>query len=131
MSCTKEEIERKRLVALQKRQSKLSSLNNVENSPIKLMKLGQGQPNFQQRTTNVPMKNINHNTSQTFHPYDKPETSNHSFNNVMLSKVVSGTVYLISDDRFEVNPSEFCGPLINVFKTIPSKNYGEFLHFAL
>lgn len=122
MSCTKEEIERKRLAALQKRQNKLFSNDQSNmNSPIKsspgpsgsgklsLLKFGAGK---------------SYNSNRT-HPYSKPNAGGTENNvvNVPVGKVISGTVYLISEDRFEVNPSDFCTPLINIFKSLPSKSY--------
>ncbi|XP_075980389.1 SWI/SNF-related matrix-associated actin-dependent regulator of chromatin subfamily A-like protein 1 [Anticarsia gemmatalis] len=119
MACSKEEIERKRLAALQKRQIKLT--NNL-NSPVKV------NPAPSARTPEPskwgPAKSFQLNTNRS-HPYAKPNVSPQSpqVNNVPVGKVVSGTVYLISEDRFEVNPSEFCAPLINIFKSLPSKSY--------
>ncbi|CAH0755971.1 unnamed protein product [Diatraea saccharalis] len=118
MSCTKEEIEKKRLAALQKRQSKLQPQPNTlfkttvhETSPA---------------STSGIFKSITANNNKTFHPYAKQKAENNIQTQntfVPTGKVISGTVYLISEDRFEVNPSEFCSPLINIFKRIPSKNY--------
>lgn len=124
MACTKEEIEKKRLAALQKRQSKLMYQNNTAHySPVKLNSEASGGPSvlYYQQYTPDRVKNYNYNASKTLHPYARPE------NNMSppVSKVVSGSIYLISDNRFEVNPSEFCTPLINIFKTIPSRNYGK------
>lgn len=73
MSCSHQEIESKRLAALQKLQNKAG-----------------GAP--------------------------QPE-------NMVEPKVVSATVYLISEDRFEVNPSEFSSPLVNVFKTLNTRRF--------
>ncbi|XP_068617789.1 SWI/SNF-related matrix-associated actin-dependent regulator of chromatin subfamily A-like protein 1 [Battus philenor] len=106
MSCSKEEIERKRLAAIQKRQNKVASINNFENKPF---------------VSNLksPSSLINEQR-KVFHPYKKLE---HNTPEIIPSKVVSGTIYLISENRFEVNPSEFCTPLINIFKTISSRIY--------
>lgn len=122
MACTKEEIEKKRLAALQKRQSKLMYQNNALCSPLKLNSEASGGPSvsFNQQFTPSRVKNFNY-ARKTFHPYARPENNT----STPVSKVVSGSVYLISDSRFEVNPSEFCTPLINIFKAIPSKNYGK------
>lgn len=111
MSCTKEEIERKRLAAMLKRKNKSNSpfkLKNTENSPTTQCKVG-------------PVKSLLTAASTTAHPYARHEREN----TVPIGKVVSGTICLISEERFEVNPSEFCTPLINVFKSIPSRNYGN------
>lgn len=126
MSCTKEEIERKRLAALQKRKSK-SCQNAAQFSPPH--KFNSPTPGYSSAPCNQPsragpVRSLINNGTKTFHPYSKPEVN--FDNNVPVNKVVSGTVYLISEDRFEVNPSEFCTPLINIFKTIPSRNYGKY-----
>lgn len=128
MACTKEEIEKKRLAALQKRQSKLTNQNNALNfSAANFYSKASGEPSvsYYQQSTPGPVKNYTYNASRTFHPYAKPENSTSKCNELPISKVVSGTIYLISDKRFEVNPSEFCTPLINIFKSIPSRSYGK------
>ncbi|XP_045537355.1 SWI/SNF-related matrix-associated actin-dependent regulator of chromatin subfamily A-like protein 1 isoform X2 [Papilio machaon] len=111
MSCSKEEIERKRLAAIQKRQTKLSSPNSPLGN-ISISNTTQGSPSF-------TAQNIN--GRKLYHPYKKPEINESE--NIPVTKVVSGTIYLISESRFEVNPSEFCVPLINIFKSISSKCY--------
>ncbi|KAG6450653.1 hypothetical protein O3G_MSEX006680 [Manduca sexta] len=112
MSCTKEEIEKKRLAALQKRLSKLEN-NSLPMSPNRL-----------QGTYASPIRS-SFNSRQSFQPYARNSVTNnaHTECSVPVDKVVTGTVYLISEDRLEVNPSEFCSPLINIFSKIPSKSY--------
>ncbi|XP_063386918.1 SWI/SNF-related matrix-associated actin-dependent regulator of chromatin subfamily A-like protein 1 [Cydia fagiglandana] len=118
MACTKEEIERKRLAALQKRQNKAQDQNkSIVSSPSPISTPSPRTPLRQSWAGPVRNSGNFGNGNRTFHPYAKPESS------VPVTKVVSGTVYLISEERFEVNPSEFCPPLINVFKSIPSKSY--------
>ncbi|XP_038222560.1 SWI/SNF-related matrix-associated actin-dependent regulator of chromatin subfamily A-like protein 1 [Zerene cesonia] len=113
MACSKEEIERKRLAALEKIKNKLSqsAQQNVNKSP---------GPSYTNNFSRYPRDISN---SNAFHPYTRNDKNNSVESYVPVTKVVSGTVYLISEDRFEVNPSEFCTPLINIFKTIPSKSY--------
>lgn len=112
--CSREEIERKRLAALQKRQNKfVISNNNGETSP------GHSHAG--------PIRNIPGIFHKSFQPYPKSSPSKQPDVSVPITKVVSGTVYLISEDRFEVNPSEFCIPLINIFKSIPTRSYGKCL----
>lgn len=128
MACTKEEIEKKRLAAKQKLLSKLANQNNASNcSPVKLNSVASGIPSvsYYQQSTPSRVKNCNYNASTTLHPYFKPEYKTSMYNTMPISKVVSGTIYLTSDNRFEVNPSEFCTPLINIFKSITSRNYGK------
>ncbi|XP_061718834.1 SWI/SNF-related matrix-associated actin-dependent regulator of chromatin subfamily A-like protein 1 isoform X2 [Cydia pomonella] len=123
MACTKEEIERKRLAALQKRQNKAQDQNkSFVSSPSPISTPSPRTPLRQPWAGPVRNSGNFANGNRSFHPYAKPESSG-SETSVPVTKVVSGTVYLISEDRFEVNPSEFCPPLINVFKTIPSKSY--------
>lgn len=131
MSCTKQEIERKRVAAIQKRQSKISNSLPQRNIP-------QSSNNFSPSKSNIfnplpssssagPNKPISLNQQRQFHPYQKPEVNSKADNSIVINaKVISGTVYLISEERFEVNPSEFCVPLINIFKTIPSRSYGNY-----
>ncbi|KAJ8715243.1 hypothetical protein PYW08_005224 [Mythimna loreyi] len=121
MSCSKEEIERKRLAALQKRQNLLSNSNFNQSSPNKPYANQSGTPTAS--SSNGGYKSFTPNSNRS-HPYAQARTSRCSEeNHVPVGKVVSGTVYLISEDRFEVNPSEFCSPLINIFKSLPSKSF--------
>ncbi|XP_013148259.1 PREDICTED: SWI/SNF-related matrix-associated actin-dependent regulator of chromatin subfamily A-like protein 1 isoform X2 [Papilio polytes] len=111
MSCSKEEIERKRLAAIQKRQLKLSSPSSPLGN-ISISNTTQNSPSF--TSQNITGRKL-------YHPYKKPEIN--ETENIPVTKVISGTIYLISEGRFEVNPSEFCVPLINIFKSLPSKCY--------
>ncbi|XP_022822722.1 SWI/SNF-related matrix-associated actin-dependent regulator of chromatin subfamily A-like protein 1 [Spodoptera litura] len=120
MSCSKEEIERKRQAALQKRQNLLANRNTpVKPNPTQSAQCRSPLPS----SSNSGFKSFTSYSNRS-HPYAKPNVSGGvQENNVPVGKVVSGTVYLISEDRFEVNPSEFCTPLINIFKSLPSKSY--------
>ncbi|CAH4029910.1 unnamed protein product [Pieris brassicae] len=111
MACTKEEIERKRLAALQKIKNRTQSYQNKATPGT----------STSQHSVYGPLKECSSNHS--FHPYLKKENSVPVDTFVPVTKVVSGALSLVSEDRFEVNPSEFCSPLINIFKSIPSKNY--------
>ncbi|CAH0725522.1 unnamed protein product, partial [Brenthis ino] len=163
MTCTKEEIERKRLAALEKRQNKLSK------NPA-------GKPFVSERSNFGPVRSTSENRANIgFHPYanrgnihtaenvlttftksltvtcnrnqnnlspttdklsgqfiEQPNSDSHKAlnpNTIRLgptpsqSQGVSVKVYLISEHRFEVSISEFCIPLINIFKTIPSGTF--------
>ncbi|KAI5637782.1 hepA-related protein (HARP) domain-containing protein [Phthorimaea operculella] len=126
MSCSIEEIEKKRLAALQKRQSKVIQQNNTAtSSPVKFQAFSSPSPSgpTNQRSSVGPIKSFTNSSNKSYHPYAKPQNNGFSGNTVPVTKVVSGTIYLVSEDRFEVNPSEFCTPLINIFKTIPSRSY--------
>lgn len=122
MACSKEEIERKRLAALQKRQSNLTS--KINNSPFSPGTSYGNHASSAGPSQAGPAKSFSSNTQKSYHPYTKPSNNIKEANTVPVTKIVSGTVYLISEERFEVNPSEFCTPLINIFKTMPSKSYG-------
>lgn len=41
---------------------------------------------------------------------------------------VTCTIQMVSIDRFEVVPSKYLGPVIDVFKTIPTRRYGKLIH---
>lgn len=120
MSCSKQEIERKRLEALQRRQNKLSS--TITSSSQCSSSNGYSQKITETNSKIGPIKFVN-NVSTAYHPYSRQTPSQVPSSH---NKVVSGTVYLISEERFEINPSEFCIPLINIFKTISSRSYGKF-----
>lgn len=123
MSCSREEIEKKRLAALQKRQTKIISQNTTQlGSPANFNRNQLCSPSASTSRAG-PLKTFSNNTPKSYHPYAKPKIQVET-NSVPVGKVVSGTIYLISEERFEVNPSEFCTPLINIFKSLPSKNYG-------
>ncbi|CAG4956251.1 unnamed protein product [Parnassius apollo] len=113
MSCSKEEIEKKRLAALERRQKKVFNIHTEKSSELLL---NPGSPSFAPELKGSGSKIVNH-----FHPYHRPEANN--IENIPVSKVISGTIYLISENRFEVNPSEFCTPLISIFKSIASRSY--------
>lgn len=120
MSCSKEEIERKRLAAIRKRQEKILSQSNHNNDSI--------ANTFLPLKSSVGIVKSSLGGRTGFQPYAKPDSSKRSNGNssIPITSVVTGFTYLISEDRFEVNPSEFCTPLINIFKTIHSKSYGKF-----
>ncbi|XP_032518835.2 SWI/SNF-related matrix-associated actin-dependent regulator of chromatin subfamily A-like protein 1 [Danaus plexippus] len=113
MECTKEQIEQKRLAALQKRLAKNN--NHVPHAPQ--------CPKPSDQPEHLKQGQSKNNSAHTFHPYSRPNSSKQFTTAVPVSNVVTGSVYLISEDRFEVNMSEFCPPLINIFKTLRSRSY--------
>lgn len=129
MSCSREEIERKRLAALQKRQSKTNSssspLKPYNETPKSLAYSPSPSTSYSKLYNGGPTKSFSTNSPKPFHPYAKPENNTRNESTVPVDKVVSGTIYLISEERFEVKPSEFCTPLIDIFKTLPSRGYGK------
>lgn len=164
MTCTKEEIERKRLAALEKRQNKLSK-NPVEKSFLsENSNFGPVRSNSENRavgfhpyanrgnshtaenvlptftksspvTCNRNQNNLNPTTGKLLGQFtDQPNSDSNktlNSNTIKLGQTLSQSqgvnvkVYLISEHRFEVSLSEFCIPLINIFKTIPSGTFGK------
>ncbi|XP_014478988.1 PREDICTED: SWI/SNF-related matrix-associated actin-dependent regulator of chromatin subfamily A-like protein 1 [Dinoponera quadriceps] len=105
--CSLEEIEKKRLLALQRRnQSQLKAQNNVPNSPVH-KKIS---PNY---NTNVVR---HHKSNNRFNPIEPR-------NFFTSSKSVTGKCYMISDDRFALETSLYVPAIIETFKTVASKLY--------
>lgn len=122
-TCTPEEIEKKRLLALQRRQqSQLKAQSTPTSSQIhQQSKLNDNENIAQQNKTNL---NDNENiarqnkTNNRFNPIEPRR-----FFNPMLS--VTGKCYMISDDRFALELSAFVPEIIDIFKTVPSRIYGK------
>ncbi|XP_018300731.1 SWI/SNF-related matrix-associated actin-dependent regulator of chromatin subfamily A-like protein 1 [Mycetomoellerius zeteki] len=120
-TCTPEEIEKKRLLALQRRQqSQLKAQSTPTSSQIhQQSKLNDNENIAQQNKTNL---NDNENiarqnkTNNRFNPIEPRR-----FFNPMLS--VTGKCYMISDDRFALELSAFVPEIIDIFKTVPSRIY--------
>lgn len=130
---SKQEIENKRLAALEKIRAKNSSqLNNS---------FGHSQcfesANHNKHKGGVGPLHQNNGRNPKFQPYSRNSTVGISSTPPSLPasppihKVVSGTIYLITEDRFEVKPSDFSEQMINIFKTIPSRSYGISYYFQL
>lgn len=113
MQCTKEEIERKKREA----QQKLAARNKNLLPPILTS------------NSNSPVKhvfNTNHSSSPKnfkFKPYEKTKTTSSFYNQ---KQPIRGTVYLISEDRFAVDLSEFSAPAVEIYKCIPSRSYSTY-----
>ncbi|KAG4066477.1 hypothetical protein HA402_007113 [Bradysia odoriphaga] len=121
MECTAEEIAEKRRIALERLKAKKEALAKARESVTK--------PN--ESMALATSKKISTN------PYQSTRTMSHPYANKMPSttttaakvnqpapvKVISCSCYMVSESRFEVNPSGFSNQLINIFKTIPSRSY--------
>lgn len=104
-----EEIEKKRLLALERRQqAQLKTQTTSRNSPIQ-------QSNHD--STNVIRSN---KTNNRFNPI---ETKNF----FGRTSVVTGKCYMISNERFALEISSFVPAVIETFKTILSRTYGYYL----
>ncbi|RZB39001.1 SWI/SNF-related matrix-associated actin-dependent regulator of chromatin subfamily A-like protein 1 [Asbolus verrucosus] len=112
MQCTPEEIERKKRLAQQKlaqkqlqspRRYNLENYTNVLPSPPK---------------TQFTFKN--QSARHNFKPYEKPAAVAQFYGK---DKVVTGKCSLITEERFVVELSGFSSQAIDLFKTIPTRNY--------
>lgn len=118
MAYSKQEIENKRLAALEKIRSRTSlHLSTSDNDSF---------PN-NIKTDGVGPLLPNNRHKPKFQPYERSSSHGSLSPSIQSHKVISGTMYLISENRFEVKPSDFSEQLINIFKTIPSKIYGNIL----
>lgn len=155
MECTPEEIERKRRLALAKLQAKKllqtspqidrnTSRDNHTSSPIRFnfnanaspssgvkRKLTENNPNSLNSTLNVHNEHTSNSSSSSVG--SKPAGWSGAPNNTgavspqkFFGKTVTGSMELISECRFEVNMDGFSAKAIDVFKTIPSRNYSKF-----
>ncbi|XP_036143302.1 SWI/SNF-related matrix-associated actin-dependent regulator of chromatin subfamily A-like protein 1 isoform X2 [Monomorium pharaonis] len=124
--CSPEEIEKKRLQALQRRQqAQLKAQNVSANSPA--------TPAHQQAQLKIQNAPTNTQTHQQTILSDssnvvRPNKSNYRFNPIVsknfFSKIlsVSGKCYMISEDRFALEVP-FVPAIIETFKTVPSRIY--------
>jgi len=119
--CSPEEIEKKRLLALQKRQSKQAQLMKL-NVPTSSSVSGSNGQLFQElKHTHVMDTNIM-----------RQNKSNNRFNPIEPKKfftqasTVTGKCYMISNNRFALETSAFVPEIIATFKTIPSRVYGNY-----
>ncbi|XP_039312254.1 SWI/SNF-related matrix-associated actin-dependent regulator of chromatin subfamily A-like protein 1 isoform X3 [Solenopsis invicta] len=125
--CSPEEIEKKRLLALQRRQqSQLKAQNTSVSSPV--------HQQAQLRVQDTPTSSLAHQQTilsdssnvvrpvklnNRFNPISRnPEPRNSS----SFTLSVTGKCYMISEDRFALEV-QFVPAIIETFKTIPSRNY--------
>ncbi|XP_044759876.1 SWI/SNF-related matrix-associated actin-dependent regulator of chromatin subfamily A-like protein 1 [Coccinella septempunctata] len=117
MQCTPAEIERKRLEALKK----LASKNK---SPLKPQNSSNGHvsqsPKFKFSKSFPSTSSTNHYAK----PYDRTNAVNKPITQFNpKDSVVTAKCVLQNESRFVVKLSAFSSPAIEVFKTIPSRNY--------
>lgn len=120
MQCTPEQIEQKRKLA----QQKLAQKYQNNQSPIKTC-----APTANQTTPNL-LKAATANSKSpkqfTFKPYEKPNakpsTAQQFYGN---TKTITGSCYLISDERFAVDLAGYSAQAIAIFKTIPTRFYSK------
>ncbi|KYM97785.1 SWI/SNF-related matrix-associated actin-dependent regulator of chromatin subfamily A-like protein 1 [Cyphomyrmex costatus] len=105
--CTPEQIEKKRLLALERRQQ---SQFKIQSTPTSNQICQQPKLNDNE---NIAQRN---KTNNRFNPIEPRK-----FFNQMLS--VTGKCYMISDDRFALEISTFVPDIIATFKTVPSRIY--------
>ncbi|XP_967843.2 SWI/SNF-related matrix-associated actin-dependent regulator of chromatin subfamily A-like protein 1 [Tribolium castaneum] len=109
MQCTPEEIEQKRRLALEKLAKK--RLLSPQSHNLQSEKNAAPQSPFRFKDQSQACK---HNAK----PYDKPVLSFYG-----KDAVVTGKTSLIKEDRFVVELSGFSTPAIEIFKTMPTRNY--------
>lgn len=107
--CSPEEIEKKRLLALQRReQAQLKTQNNTSRS----------SPIHQQQIKYKHNSNVvKQYKSNRYNPIEP--------RNFYKSPSVTGKCYMISCDRFAFETSSFVPAIIEIFKTVPSRLYGN------
>lgn len=141
MSYSQEEIEQKRLLALQ-RKKQAQVKNTSFNSTVSKNRISSANSHAtfnQNKSTNTvkPFERYEAKNTQ-----DKPKFGYHSntpkfnkhkerFNPMSTKKFfgqksrITGKCYMISDDRFTLETSSYFPPLIETLKTIPSRSYGS------
>lgn len=107
--CSPEEIEKKRLLALQKRQQAQLKTQSTPNSSTQ-------QQSKLNDNGNIMRQNKSNNRFNPIEP--------RNFFSQTVS--VTGKCYMISNDRFALETSSFVPAIIEIFKTIPSRIYGKY-----
>lgn len=151
MSCTFEEIAKKRLEAAErlKQTRALAQSSNVSNQTTSPGTVAKATSNFYGNTSNDKAKTLNqyenkmkqqttpsYNNRISSQPYPRngnsvknASTSNTNNNQQKLApifaKPVTCTCSMISSKRFQVVQSGYNEKLIHVFKTISTRSYGE------
>lgn len=136
MECTPEEIAEKKRIAQERLKAKKEAMAKAKESCSSEGKSNEKQqPTVALNTSNKILTNPYQNSRILSHPYH-PTTSkvgNTSTNNkvndnkqvISIPNPISCNCYMISESRFEVNPSGYNSKLIDVFRTIPSRGYGR------
>lgn len=145
MSCTAEEIAKKRREA----QERLKKTKELANKSISPGTTNKPTSNFYGNTNNVKANTLNqyenkmkqqptanHYNRISSQPYPRngDTTTNNTNRNTNgnqqkfstnFTKIVNCTCTMISSTRFQVIQNGYNESLINVFKTIPTRAYGE------
>lgn len=132
---TQEEIEKKRLEALQRKQqiqSKVKSpfdpgkVQRNQNKPI--TSFSQSTSSFQRSITDPILRSEPNNsrigpmrTYKTNNRYT-PMTPQKFFG---INSVITGKCYMITNERFAIETSSYLSSVIEVFKTVDSRIYGK------
>ncbi|XP_071562145.1 SWI/SNF-related matrix-associated actin-dependent regulator of chromatin subfamily A-like protein 1 [Temnothorax nylanderi] len=104
--CTPEEIEKKRLLALQRRlEAQLKAQISPKDSPAR-------QQSHLSDSTNVRLNKSN----VRFNPIEPRNLFSQALN-------VTGKCYMISEERFALELSAFVPEIVDIFKTVPSRVY--------
>lgn len=120
MQCTPEQIEQKRREAQQKLAAKSKSPLLSTNLTSKL------NPSVQPVVRDIFNRNGGNSQSPKsfkFKPYERPKQVLPFYSK---KEPITGTAYLVSEDRFAVDLSEFSAPAVEIFKSIPTRSYSKF-----
>lgn len=121
MQCTPEQIEQKRREA----QQKLAAKNKSPLLPPANL-TSNVKPSVEPVVRDIFNRNGGTNQSPKsfkFKPYERPKTVLPFYSK---KEPITATVYLISEDRFAVDISEFSAAAVEIFKSIPSRSYSTF-----
>ncbi|XP_066137618.1 SWI/SNF-related matrix-associated actin-dependent regulator of chromatin subfamily A-like protein 1 isoform X1 [Euwallacea fornicatus] len=132
MACSPQEIERKRQEALKK-------LARNNSSPIKLSNIPSHKSSIPHRVHHLSSSAKadvvqKHWSPYRKKPYEITKSSAKPFSSFVAqskspieisgsSKPVTATIKLVSLNKFSVEMSSFCPPIVEVLKTVPSRNY--------
>jgi len=109
-TCSLAEIEKKRLLALQRRE----------------------QAQLKARNTSCKVNNVISEPTYKVDSIIKQKRSHNRFNPIEPKNffnrmsTVTGKCYMINNDRFALETSTFVAAVIDTFKTIPSRMYGKY-----
>lgn len=120
MECTPEQIEEKRRIALAKLHARKLQFNQSVSNNLKNNVLNQTFKPESPGSSSYQAKMLSDSSIKAYNntPYSKPVSPQKFF-----GKIVTGTMALISENRFEVCLSDFNEKAIQIFKTIPSRVY--------
>lgn len=141
MSCTPQEIEAKRKIALERLKAK-QTVNVASSSKTPNSFYGQSNQNAptlsnnSTKSTNKIVEKPLKKQRILSQPYPSNTTpssgvSSKNANNTtlaapfVLQTLTTCSCSMTTEDRFQVIPSRFHAKLIDVFKTIPSRSYGK------